>query len=138
MLICACFGCPLPQISLTLPLAGMPFFPSLHLSIWGCYGPILWDLMALPSNAVCVHRRSLPFLFSLSCCGLLCCGFLLSARSLWGLIAFPPFVMTFPLMGLLEEWGGVCAILVLPLNSFHFTKLLFRHRFWKFFGNFLC
>ena len=91
---------------------------ALRLSLWERYGPFSWDLMALPSNAFSVYGRSLPFFSPFPIAG--CAGVdVFSQRAPRGVsYAFPPFVMILPLIGLLEEWGDVCAILVLPFDSF--------------------
>ena len=85
--------------------------------LWSLWGPFAFDLMALPSNVFCCDGISLPFFAPHPVLG--CSGVDVFSQSPPGgvLYVFPPFVMVSALIGLLAEWGDVCAVLVLPFES---------------------
>ena len=123
MLICACFGCPLLSISLTLPLAfcvAVMLSNALRLSLG-----VLWSFSVRfdgPLIKCLSHSGAIPpFPFSLSHCGILECGCFLSARPLWGLYAFAIGLMY------VSFWSG--------LFSYRVTKQVFKTLI-SHFGNF--
>ena len=88
---------------------------ALRRQIWDCYGPLSFDLMALPSN---VFRdpagRALKF-FSRAPVPNSAGVNVFSQRPPKGrLYVYPPFAVITPLIRLLAEWGGVNVVMVLP------------------------
>ena len=86
-------------------------------ALWRWCGPFSWDLMALPSNSFSVAGVSLPFFSPFPVAGSAGVDVFSQSAPSGVLYAFPPFVMVSALVGLLEEWGDVCAVLVLPFDS---------------------
>ena len=89
--------------------------PALRARVWDLYGPLAFDLMALPSN---VFRSpsglALPF-YSLdplpSSSGV---NVFAQSPPAGRLYVFPPFCLICALIKLFIEWGGVEVVMVLP------------------------
>ena len=90
--------------------------PALRSRLWSTYGPFVCDLMALPSNAFRPPAGApLPF-FSRDPFPNSGGTNIFAQRPPPGrLYVFPPFSLAVPLVRLLVEWGGVEAVLVLPV-----------------------
>ena len=89
----------------------------LRVLVWDWCGPLSWDLMALPSNVFCLPgSRPLPFFSPFPVSGAAGVDVFSQNAPSGVLYAFPPFVMISALVGLLAEWGDVCAVLILPVG----------------------
>ena len=90
---------------------------SLRHRVWNRFGPLSWDLMAIPSNAFRLRGgRPLPFFSPFPVLGSSGVDVFSQSPPSGVLYAFPPFVMIPSLVGLLIEWGGVRVVLVLPVG----------------------
>ena len=93
--------------------------PELRNQLWDSFGPFSIDLMALPSNA---FRRpsgaSIPFFSPTPMPSSEGANVFSQERPCGVAYAFPPFVMIPALIRLLQEWGSVEVVLVLPFKEF--------------------
>ena len=90
--------------------------PALRSRLWGCYGPLVFDLMALPSNFLRdPSDRPLPFFSRSPSPGAAGVNVFAQSPPVGRLYAFPPFCVITPLIRLFMEWGGVEVVIVLPV-----------------------
>ena len=90
----------------------------LRRKIWDCYGPLHFDLMALPSNVFKgPSGKALPFFSRAPCPGSAGVNVFVQNAPKGRLYAYPPFAIIVPLIRLLIEWGSVCAVIILPTFS---------------------
>ena len=93
--------------------------PSLRRQLWDTFGPFSIDLMALPSNAFRRPSGALIPFFSPTPLPSSAGANVFSQERPYGVAyAFPPFVMVPALIRLLQEWGSVDVVLVLPFREF--------------------
>ena len=89
--------------------------PALRAHVWSVYGPLAFDLMALPSNVFrSPSGMRLPF-FSRDPLSSSAGTDVFAQRPPAGrLYVFPPFALILPLVKLFVEWGGVEVVMILP------------------------
>ena len=99
----------------------------LRRKVWERYGPLSFDLMALPSNVLCTPSgQPLPFFSRFPLPSARGTNVFAQSPPEGRLYAFPPFCVIVPLIRLLQEWGGVEVVVVLPVrrNPASFLHLL--------------
>ena len=90
--------------------------PALRHRLWSCFGPLAFDLMALPLSILRDPAgRPLPFFSRASVPS--SAGFIVFAQRppAGRLYTFPPFAVVTSLIRLFIEWGAVDVVVVLPV-----------------------
>ena len=106
---------PADEPSRCLSRSDAALSPRLRKVVWNWRGPFSWDLMALPSNVFSLPGSApLPFFSPYPVPGASGVDVFSQSPPSGTLYGFPPFVMIPAVIGLLAEWGGVSAVLVLP------------------------
>ena len=89
----------------------------LRRKLWERFGPFSFDLMALPSNVLrSPSGQPLPFFSRFPLPSARGTDVFAQSAPAGRLYAFPPFCVIVPLIRLLQEWGGVEVVLVLPVR----------------------